>query len=234
MSILIIGGKTGIGEAAFQEIAQRPDLAPATPILVPSQYSLDVGSQNSLRGFVDGHLQETNQEFTHVVFSAGVNHLDWLGETSEDDMEHIFNVNVLGFIRLLNVLAEYQIHPTRVVAVSSDAAVRPLRTSIAYCASKAALDQAVRVGARELGRAGWQVNAVAPGMVEGTPMTAYIDERVPEIRGWSKEHARSYEDSQSVLGRRIDKKEVARTISWLLFDAPDAINGAIIPVNGGR
>jgi len=227
MSVVIIGGNSGIGQATSRAVACVVER------YTPSLNECDVMYEDRVWHYFSDLVERTG-DVEHLVFSAGVNWLDWIGKTAETRVQDIFDVNVLGFIRVLNALVSVQSAPARVVAVSSDAATRPLRTSIAYCASKAALDQAVRVGARELGPKGWRVNAVAPGMVEDTPMSDYIDRRVPKLRGWTPEKAREYEDSQSVLKRRVTKEEVAATITWLLFEAPDAINGAIIPVNGGR
>jgi 2,3-dihydro-2,3-dihydroxybenzoate dehydrogenase len=72
----------------------------------------------------------------------------------------------------------------RVVVVGSDAAWREMRTSVAYCASKAALHQAVRVIARERASEEFAINVVAPGMTEPTGMQEYVDESVPMIRKW--------------------------------------------------
>jgi NAD(P)-dependent dehydrogenase (short-subunit alcohol dehydrogenase family) len=119
-----------------------------------------------------------------------------------------------------------------IVAVSSDAAERPMRTSIAYCASKAALNMAVKVAARELAPE-IRVNAVSPGMVSGTAMTEYIDDVVPEIRRWTPEAAARYEQSQIPAGRRATKDEVADLVYHTLC-GPEYMTGSILTLNGGR
>jgi NAD(P)-dependent dehydrogenase (short-subunit alcohol dehydrogenase family) len=108
-----------------------------------------------------------------------------------------------------------------------------MRTSAIYCASKAALEMAVRVASRELAPLGWRVNAVAPGKVADTPMTSYVDQRVMEIRGWTEEQASEYERQSSPLGRMVTKEEVADVILNVL-NGPQAQTGEIIAVNGGR
>ena len=107
-----------------------------------------------------------------------------------------------------------------------------MRGSVAYCASKAALNAAVRVMARELAPL-HRINAVAPGMVEDTPMTDYIDRNLPEFRGWALEYVAEYERQNTPSGRRATKSEVAETIVWVLF-GPEQMTGAILDINGGR
>ena len=119
---------------------------------------------------------------SHVVYSIGVNYLDWLGDLDERHFNRIITVNVWGFVRTLQALREAGCGPCSVVVISSDAAIRPMRTSLAYCASKAALEMAMRVASRELADEGWRINAVAPGKVEGTGMTDYVDIRVLALR----------------------------------------------------
>lgn len=200
-------------------------------VLPSDQRDTDVRSVSALVNYILEH-----GPFTHVVYSAGINQLKWIKDYGEDPsmIHEVMMVNVIGFSYMLSAL-EYANAgvPCRVVAVSSDAAERPMRGSLAYCASKAALNMAVRVAARELGPAGWRVNAVAPGMTEFTEMQAYIDRQVPIFRGWSPAKARSYEDSQNPLGRRATTDEVAELIQDVLLGS-DYMNGSIITLNGGR
>lgn len=169
---------------------------------------------------------------THVVYSIGMNRLDWIPNISEQDFVDVMNANVFKFVELLQVLINTG-HAYSVVAISSDAAWRPMRTSLAYCASKAALNMAVQVASRELAQYGWRINAVAPGKVANTPMTRYVDETVPILRGWTPEHAEEYERSSSALKRAVVKDEVAEVVIATLF-GPPAQTGQIVAVNGGR
>lgn len=107
-----------------------------------------------------------------------------------------------------------------------------MRRSITYCASKAALVQAVRVAGREL--APWvRVNAVSPGIIDETPMTVSIDREVMEQRDWTREQALEYERSLIPMGRRGNKGEVADLIMHTLL-GPVYMTGANIEINGGK
>jgi 3-oxoacyl-[acyl-carrier protein] reductase len=227
---LIIGGNSGIGAGTYQHLKKlRPDVE----WLRPEHHLLDVRYVAQIKGYV-----RHEGPFQYIVYSAGVNKLMWARDIDTLDMDDIFDINVRGFIQVIHACLQF--HPriisedTRVsvVAVSSDAAHIPMRGSVAYCASKAALEQAVRCLARELAPV-YRVNAVAPGMVAGTAMTEYIDRTLPSFRGWTEEFAREYEHMGTPTGKRATIEEVAEAIAWVLL-GPEQMTGAIVPINGGR
>jgi NAD(P)-dependent dehydrogenase (short-subunit alcohol dehydrogenase family) len=219
MRIWVIGGTSGIGAAVAKHFAEDGQ---GNDVFITGK-EIDVRDEWPLSGYLDN-----NGPFDIVIYSAGVNRLNWIHP--DLDMLDIYDVNVAGFVRVLGLLIGTTCRS--VVAISSDAATRPMRTSIAYCASKAALDMAVRCAARELAP-GIRVNAVSPGMTANTEMTTYIDATVPKIRGWTKEHAAEYEKSQSPIGRRGTPQEIARVV-YDVATGPDFMTGSIVPVNGGR
>ena len=168
-----------------------------------------------------------------IVYSAGINLLNPIPYVDEIDIWQTFNVNVLGFIRLMKgVVKVFPEGNVNVVAVASDAARVAMRNSINYCASKAALVQAVRVAARELAPT-IRVNAVSPAIIEGTPMTTQIDAEVRLQRGWSEEEALAYERTMIPMQRRATKEEVADVILSTL-NGPAFMTGSNIEITGGK
>jgi NAD(P)-dependent dehydrogenase (short-subunit alcohol dehydrogenase family) len=172
-----------------------------------------------------------NEPFDNIVFAAGVNRLDKLMNMTRPNMEYIFDVNAYGFINLMSsISARYD--KCNVVAITSDAAVIPMRHSIAYCSSKAALEMSIRVAARELAPM-FRVNGVRPGPVYGTGMTKDVEMDVERIRGWSV-HEQQLKTFESVpIGRYVNPNEVCVVIQHVL-DGPIAQTGSIVAVNGGR
>lgn len=238
-SAWVIGGTSGIGEA----VANKLRFAHGILVLAEGQEEFDVRSP--MTKFCD-KVKEVGWWSRHhdgtvfpsmVVYAAGVNHLDWVENSAATDMHlDVIDVNLNGFIKLVSAMSDSMSSRAAIpsiVAISSDAAERPLRTSIGYCASKAGLNQAVRVAARELGPYGWRINVVAPGMTDGTGMTEYIDEAVPRVRGWDPNEALRYEMSQEVVRGRIPRGDVADVIIQTLT-GPAHLNGSIITLNGGR
>lgn len=223
--LLVLGGTSGIGEAFAKRAAELP--SPWDSIDVIGKEKFDVNWEAAMVELITGVAP------TDVVYSVGINKLDWIRDISWVDFQYVMSVNVWGFLHLIRALDRVGPKPCNVVVVTSDAAWRPMRTSAIYCASKAALEMAVRVASREYAPAGWRINAVAPGKVEHTPMTDYVDHRVMELRGWTMEEADDYELASTPLGRKVTKEEVAQVIEQVLF-GPKAQTGEIVAVNGGR
>lgn len=223
---LVIGG-TGDGIGAT--FVRRMEMHTIDNLFVPSLSQLDVTNRYDLGDYF------SKFEFDRIVYCAGIQTLTMLGsgEVAELSSE-IFHVNVMGFISMLDAIAVHhnRSRPLSIVAVVSDAARVPMRGSINYCASKAALAMAIRCGAREL--APWcRVNGVSPTVVFDTPMTRYIDGEVPRLRGWSVEQTAEYERSMIPMGRRATKNEVATLIYDVLY-GPEMLTGSIIEMTGGK
>jgi len=224
-TFLVIGGNSGIGEACAEYIEDR--ITRRDNMIVADINYMDV------REWGDVGREIADLQPTHIVYSAGLNYLEWIGKLDENEVRGVFDVNVLGFLAVVDACRQVDSYAPSIVAITSDAAVRPMRTSIAYCASKAALDMAIRCASRELAPHGWRINGVAPGKVADTPMTEYVDARVLELRGWTAEFAEEYERKSSAIGRPVDKEEVAAVV-WALLTGPAALTGEIVAVNGGR
>ena len=231
-SAWVLGGTSGIG-LCVAEVLRRKHI----PTYVDGHDTFDVRQPISA-------FRQQLEEYglpVYVVYASGINYLEFLGAGEDSDDHHldVIDVNLKGFIKLVDAMAyyanDYEAAPDApsIVAISSDAAERPLRTSIGYCSSKAGLNQAVRVAARELGVYSWKVNAVAPGMTDGTNMTRYVDEAVPRVRKWSHEAARHYERVQEVTPGRIAPIDVAQVVVQTLL-GPAHLNGAVVTINGGR
>ena len=226
--VLILGGATkgGIGEAISERLRW---LGHETWAKGPE--ALDVTFDDEFEFRFNHVLNEFQPD--SVVYSVGVNQLEWSHRLDRKSFERLMNVNVWGFINVLKGL-QASGRAYSVLAVTSDAATRPMRTSMVYCASKAALNQVIRVASRELAASGWRINGLAPGKVEGTAMTEYVDERVLEIRNWEREHAERYERESSPIGRKLSTAEVAAAACDVLLSEALGWTGDIVTVNGGR
>jgi NAD(P)-dependent dehydrogenase (short-subunit alcohol dehydrogenase family) len=221
---IVIGGNSGIGATTADVLSGM-----GHEVDVPPRDKLDVTSGVDISSYI-----RTHGPFPYIVYSAGRNELAWVDSLDIDlTMYTMFEVNCAGFVHFISRhIRTFPEQPVSAVAVSSDAGRIPMRGSIAYCASKAALDMSIKVLARELAPL-HRINAVAPGMVEDTPMTEYIDKTIPEFRSWTPEHAREYEKQNTPTGRRATRLEVARTIAWVLT-GPEQMTGAIIEITGGK
>ena len=234
MKTLIIGtGTGGIGDEVedilIYDTTHEPSLR--DDIHCPSIEQLDVRDQQS----IDTYMMNFGP-FDEIVYSAGVSQLKWVKDLNWRDLDKVFDVNIAGAI--LVATAHEKLFPStpdtpgvRYVVLVSDAAHTPMRGSIAYCVSKAGAEMAVRCLARELAPA-WTVVGVSPGVVEGTGMTKELAESIPAFRGWTEDQAREYEGTPPI-GRRVTKREVAETVLFALT-GPQALNGSILTINGGK
>lgn len=238
----IIGGTSGIG-AAIANMFSRYDKEDIP--LISDAGDCDVRDSAQVRHRLSRAVaaaDQVDQRLKTIIYSAGVNELTFLGTMGDDgliDAADVIDVNLMGFIRLLDAVMSDEVFPASwregltIIAISSDAAERPMRTSTAYCASKAGLNMAIRTSARELASHGIRVLGLAPGMTEGTRMTDYIDTTVPTLRGWTEEEAMEYEASQEVTPGRVTPEELAVTV-LMMANGPKHWTGDIVTVNGGR
>jgi NAD(P)-dependent dehydrogenase (short-subunit alcohol dehydrogenase family) len=219
----VIGGRRGIGKEITLELEHRDVF-----VMPTDETTVDVTSMFQLTKAFDDFKPNW------IVYCAGVNKLMPAADFDEFEALNILDINALGFMRVIHLVAEARPHlqPRSVVAITSDAATRPMRNSMAYCASKAALTMAVRCAARELAP-GVQVNAIAPGIIADTPMTEYTDQAVEAIRHWTPEQAMQYEAAGIPMGRRGTKEEIAH-MTYRILDSVQYLTGAIIEINGGR
>jgi NAD(P)-dependent dehydrogenase (short-subunit alcohol dehydrogenase family) len=115
-----------------------------------------------------------------------------------------------------------------IVNVSSVTGVRAFPNVLAYCVSKAGVDQFTHCAALELAARGVRVNAVDPGVIiTNLHKSAGMPEDV---------YAKFLEHSKSThpLGRAGNAEEVAETILFLASDRASYVTGVSMSVDGGR
>lgn len=222
MRTWVVGGTSGIGKACATVLRSAGHVVAATGSEVDVREARILGTYARERG-----------PFDALVYSAGINYLEWCEDLDIEEATNVYNVNVLGLIRVLHAMAEGDCFPERCVVIGSDAAWKPLRTSVAYNASKAALHAAVQCIARESASEDFAINVVAPGLTESTGMTEYVRLRTQKIRGWTLDALDEYMVGQIPLGRPAQPVEIAYVVRDVL-ESSTYLNGAIIPVNGGR
>ncbi len=117
-----------------------------------------------------------------------------------------------------------------IVNVSSHQAQRAVRGALPYATAKAAVEGLTRALAVDYGPRGVRVNAVALGSIITERYEAFLARQEPP------EAARIEEEMRLLhpIGRVGRPNEVAAAIAYLLSDDASFINGAILPVDGGR
>jgi NAD(P)-dependent dehydrogenase (short-subunit alcohol dehydrogenase family) len=152
------------------------------------------------------------------VFPFGATH-----ETDATALRGVLDVNIAAPFLLTGALVPGMVSRGQgaVINLSTMVASFGMAGAAAYGSSKAALELLTKAWAAEYGPSGVRVNAVAPGPTR-TPGTDAMGEGFEAF-------------VQTVpLGRAADATEIADAILYLASDEAAFINGAIVPVDGGR
>lgn len=159
-----------------------------------------------------------------LVCAAGVTRDGMSWKLREADWDLVLAVNLKGCFNYARAVtpALRGRGRGRIVAITSINGMRGKLGQANYAASKAGVIGLTKTLARELGRFGTTVNAVAPGMV-ATPMTLELPEAAVQT-------ARA----ESVLGRMAEPEDIADLVTFLCSDRARHITGDVIRVDGGQ
>ncbi len=166
---------------------------------------------------------------TTVVNAAGIISSGSVETTTDEQWDLMLDLNVRAPFRLMRAAAEALAEAKgSVVNVSSVTGLRAFPGVLAYCVSKAAVDQLTRCAALELAPKGVRVNAVNPGVVISNlhKRGGMEDEKYAAFLAHSK--------STHPLGRPGDASEIADLIVFLASPAASWITGETISIDGGR
>ena len=159
-----------------------------------------------------------------LVNNAGMSVDGVLALTSTQQIEQVVRLNATSPM----VLTKYVIRAMmadgggRIVNISSIVAFTGYSGLAVYAATKASLIGFTRSLAREVGRTGVNVNAVAPGFVS-TEMT----------QGLTEENRRQIA-RRSALKRMVDVEDVANAVDFLMGEGSRNITGTVITVDAGN
>jgi 3-oxoacyl-[acyl-carrier protein] reductase len=212
-------------EAEARETARKCEEHGVETLLVRA----NVAEDGDCRRMADAALQRWGR-IDALVNNAGTtkvafDHAD-LGALDAADFQSIYAVNVIGAFQMIRAVepAMRRQGAGAVVNVSSIAAVMGIGTSVAYAASKGALNTMTLSLARALGPQ-IRVNAVCPGFVETRWLQQAIGERY--------EAAKARQIANAPLQKVCTPDDVARAVVWLLEGA-ELVTGEFIIVDGGN
>jgi NAD(P)-dependent dehydrogenase (short-subunit alcohol dehydrogenase family) len=164
-----------------------------------------------------------------LVNNAGIGHVGTLLQTSGEDMDRLYAVNVRG---VFNVTREFL---PRMVACRSGSIINMasigglvgVRDRLAYCATKFAVVGMTKAMALDHAADGVRVNCICPGRVE----TAFVRARLAEYPDPQK----AFRDmcATQPMGRMGRPEEVADAALYLASDASAFVTGTALSIDGG-
>jgi len=242
--VVITGASSGIGRAAAKLFAGSGDKVFAVGRNGKELQSLAADAA-SLPGSVTAKIADITdtsqvdrltEEIKHetgridvLVNAAGILKNGTIENTSLDDWDTMMNINLRSaFYLMQRSVPLMQEAKGNIVNVSSVNGLRSFPNVLAYCVSKAGMDQLTRCAALELAPQGIRVNAVNPGVV-----VTNLHKR----GGMSETDYEKFLDHAKTthpMGRPGDPQEVAELIFFLASENAGWITGVTYQIDGGR
>src|SRR5215831_13410314 len=237
-NVLVTGGRRGIGLA----IAERLALAGFNVIAVARRESdelraaigkarqgnlhfraCDLSAIDALPAFVKSVRDEFGPIYG-LVNNAGIGTEGLLATMHNSDIEALIRLNVLSPVILTKYIVRHMMADGagRIVNISSIIASTGYGGLSVYGATKAAAAGFTRSLAREVGKLGITVNAVAPGFIDTELTQTLSDEGRQRIIG------------RSALRRLPEADDVAAVVEFLLGEGGRNITGAVLTVDAGN
>ena len=240
-NVVVTGGSRGIGLA----IAQRLAAAGYNVIAVARRESdglreaigevarqgtgglhfraFDLSETDAIPSFVKG-LRDEFGAIYGLINNAGIGTEGLLATQHNSEIEALLRPTVLSPIILTKYIVRQMMADGegRIINMSSIIATTGYNGLSVYGASKAAATGFTRSLAREVGKLGITVNAIAPGFVDTELTKTLSDDQRKRIAG------------RSALRRLPETDDVARMVEYLLGDGGRNITGSVLTIDAGN
>jgi len=174
---------------------------------------------------VEKMVQDIQKEFGRLdilINNAGVTQDRTLAKMTREEWQKVIDINLTGVFNCTKAALPLIIkNQGKIISISSLVGQRGNFGQANYAAAKAGIIGFTKTVAKELGRFGITVNAVAPGFIE-TKLTENLPQEVTEtVKKFTP------------LGRFGKPEEVANLVVFLSSKEADFITGAVVNIDGG-
>lgn len=230
---IITGGAAGIGAATARKFKEEGakviiwDLDDKRGNALATELGATFAKVNTANyAEIEAAAKEVNDNFGRIdilINNAGITRDSTLKKMTPEQWQQVIDVNLTGVFYCTKIISEYMLANSwgRIVNASSVVGLYGNFGQTNYVATKAGLIGMTKTLARELGRKGITVNAIAPGFI-ATEMVAAMPENVIDTM-----------KAKVPIGRLGEPSEIANAYAFLASDEAAYINGHTLSVDGG-
>ncbi len=232
---VVTGGSSGIGLSIVKLFEQNNyqvfnlDLSPSPN---GEFCQCDVTNVNQVGSIISKIAKQ--QTIDVLVSNAGIHFSANIENTSEEDFDKVFNINVKGaYAAVKAVLPSMKANNHgAIILMSSDQALIAKHNSFAYNLSKASLASMAKTTALDYAEFNIRANAVCPGTIE-TPLYHHAINNYCEKSGANKAEIHQEEEKLQPLNRLGQPEEVAELVLFLASEKAKFITGSLQVIDGG-
>lgn len=235
-TVIVTGAGSGIGRATASRVAREGGRVIAVDMFEDRLKEFQTELPDADITIVTGDITK-DADVQKIVQAAGdqihalanvagiMDRMQPIGEAPDEMWEKIWNVNVMGMVRLTRAALPKMLPlgNASIVNITSEAGLRGSSAGVAYTASKHAVIGLTKSTAFIYGPQGLRTNAVAPGgtmtNIDGTSDSPLASERL----------ATQYAGMPDMA----TPQQLAASITFLLSDDATNVNGVIMPSDGG-
>ncbi|MBB6486691.1 SDR family oxidoreductase [Rhizobium lusitanum] len=231
-TVIITGAGKGIGRACARIMAERGAQVIALSRTASDLESLqaEIGGRSIVVDLAEPAATRAAMKEAgtadFLINSAGTNVLETSFDMTEAGYEAVMGINLRAALITCQEFGRARVAAGgsgAIVNITSIAGHRGFPEHLCYAASKAGLEGATRVLAKEFGPHGIRVNAVAP--------TITLTELA--LKAWRDPAKSEPMMARHPIGRFAEVDDVARTIAMLLSSDTEMVTGTVLTVDGG-